>query len=179
MRHAKRNVPWTGGSGRGRAWEGRWGLYKDFCTYLPKGIYGAWLLFFVSARTNKRHHHIIIIITSSSSSSSRNAHLHPGSRHLRCAHAGSAIYWLLPPETRPGLPLGEDGAGLLCLDSSGHNPACPSRVPKGRAQESAYRLSPRGFAHICMYTVHGWILLQTGPMHLKCADCAMRVFGAG
>ena len=25
-------------------------------TYLPKGIYGAWLLFFVSARTNKRHH---------------------------------------------------------------------------------------------------------------------------
>ncbi len=26
-------------------------------TYLPKGIYGAWLLFFDSARTNKRHHH--------------------------------------------------------------------------------------------------------------------------
>ena len=26
-------------------------------TYLPKGIYGAWLLNFVSARTNKRHHH--------------------------------------------------------------------------------------------------------------------------
>jgi hypothetical protein len=25
--------------------------------YLPKGIYGAWLLNFVSARTNKRHHH--------------------------------------------------------------------------------------------------------------------------
>ena len=25
-------------------------------TYLTKGIYGAWLLFFVSARTNKRHH---------------------------------------------------------------------------------------------------------------------------
>ena len=24
---------------------------------LPKGIYGTWLLFFVSARTNKRHHH--------------------------------------------------------------------------------------------------------------------------
>jgi hypothetical protein len=27
------------------------------CTYLPQGIYGARLLFFVSARTNKRHHH--------------------------------------------------------------------------------------------------------------------------
>jgi ribonuclease HI len=26
-------------------------------TYLPQGIYGARLLFFVSARTNKRHHH--------------------------------------------------------------------------------------------------------------------------
>ncbi len=26
-------------------------------TYLPKGIYGDWLLFFVSARTNKRRHH--------------------------------------------------------------------------------------------------------------------------
>ena len=26
-------------------------------TYLPKGIYGAWLLNYVSARTNKRHHH--------------------------------------------------------------------------------------------------------------------------
>jgi hypothetical protein len=25
--------------------------------YLPQGIYGARLLFFVSARTNKRHHH--------------------------------------------------------------------------------------------------------------------------
>ena len=25
--------------------------------YLPKGIYRDWLLFFVSARTNKRHHH--------------------------------------------------------------------------------------------------------------------------
>ncbi len=29
----------------------------DKMSYLPKGIYGAWLLFFVSARTNKRHHH--------------------------------------------------------------------------------------------------------------------------
>ena len=28
-----------------------------YCTYLPQGIYGARLLFFVSARTNKRHHH--------------------------------------------------------------------------------------------------------------------------
>jgi len=27
--------------------------------YLPKGIYGAWILFFVSARTNKRHHHLV------------------------------------------------------------------------------------------------------------------------
>jgi hypothetical protein len=33
--------------------------------------------------------------------------------------------------------------------------------------------------HTCMHTAHGWILLQTGPMHLTCADCAMRVFGAG
>ncbi len=30
---------------------------KESVSYLPKGIYGAWLLFFVSARTNKRHHH--------------------------------------------------------------------------------------------------------------------------
>jgi hypothetical protein len=29
----------------------------SYGTYLPKGIYGAWPLFFVSARTNKRHHH--------------------------------------------------------------------------------------------------------------------------
>ena len=31
--------------------------------YLPKGIYGAWLLFFVSARTNKRHHHLGVALT--------------------------------------------------------------------------------------------------------------------
>jgi len=31
-------------------------------TYLPKGIYGAWLLFFVSARTNKRHHHQVDLL---------------------------------------------------------------------------------------------------------------------
>ena len=29
----------------------------SYGTYLPQGIYGARLLFFVSARTNKRHHH--------------------------------------------------------------------------------------------------------------------------
>jgi hypothetical protein len=31
--------------------------------YLPQGIYGARLLFFVSARTNKRHHHHHIYTT--------------------------------------------------------------------------------------------------------------------
>jgi hypothetical protein len=30
-------------------------------TYLSEGMYGAWLLFFVSARTNKRHHHRIVL----------------------------------------------------------------------------------------------------------------------
>ena len=33
-------------------------IYYVPVTYLPQGIYGAWLLFFVSARTNKRHHHL-------------------------------------------------------------------------------------------------------------------------
>jgi len=32
-------------------------LFLSYGTYLPKGIYGACLIFFVSARTNKRHHH--------------------------------------------------------------------------------------------------------------------------
>ena len=32
-------------------------LGPSYFTYLPKGIYGAWLLNFVSARTNRRHHH--------------------------------------------------------------------------------------------------------------------------
>jgi hypothetical protein len=32
-------------------------LTASYGTYLPQGIYGARLLFFVSARTNKRHHH--------------------------------------------------------------------------------------------------------------------------
>ncbi len=35
-------------------------LVLSVFTYLPKGIYGAWLLFFVSARTNKRHHHHLL-----------------------------------------------------------------------------------------------------------------------
>jgi len=32
-------------------------VWPSYGTYLPQGIYGARLLFFVSARTNKRHHH--------------------------------------------------------------------------------------------------------------------------
>ncbi len=31
--------------------------HLSYGTYLPQGIYGAWVLFFVSTRTNKRHHH--------------------------------------------------------------------------------------------------------------------------
>ena len=33
-------------------------LWYLHSTYLPQGIYGARLLFFVSARTNKEHHHL-------------------------------------------------------------------------------------------------------------------------
>jgi hypothetical protein len=42
------------------------GIFFFSMTYLPQGLYGARLLFFVSARTNKRHHHhhhIIIIFS--------------------------------------------------------------------------------------------------------------------
>jgi hypothetical protein len=31
---------------------------QAYGTYLPQGVYGARLLFFVSARTNRRHHHL-------------------------------------------------------------------------------------------------------------------------
>jgi hypothetical protein len=33
-------------------------LFRGHNTYLPQGLYGAWLLFFVSARKNKRNHHL-------------------------------------------------------------------------------------------------------------------------
>ena len=36
------------------------GPLNSLLWYVPSlGIYGAWLLFFVSARTNKRHHHLL------------------------------------------------------------------------------------------------------------------------
>ena len=34
----------------------------SYGTYLPQGIYGARLLFFVSARTNKRHHQVLLVV---------------------------------------------------------------------------------------------------------------------
>ena len=34
-------------------------IITSYGTYLPQGIHGARLLFFVSARTNKRHHHLV------------------------------------------------------------------------------------------------------------------------
>jgi hypothetical protein len=43
------------------------GKLASYGTYLPQGIYGARLLFFVSARTNKRHHHHVDAATSSTS----------------------------------------------------------------------------------------------------------------
>ncbi len=33
-------------------------IITSYGTYLPQGIYGARLLFFVSARTQKKHHHL-------------------------------------------------------------------------------------------------------------------------
>ena len=33
--------------------------------------------------------------------------------------------------------------------------------------------------HTCMHTAHGLILMQTGPMHLTCADCARQTCGHG
>ena len=52
------------------------------------------------------------------------------------------------PRLVQAFPSGRTGQGYCVLTAQviTHNPACPSRVPKGRAQESARGLSPRGFA---------------------------------
>ena len=52
------------------------------------------------------------------------------------ARAGSAIYGPFPARRVPSpTPKRREGAGLPCPDSAGYNPACPSLVPKGRAQD--------------------------------------------
>jgi hypothetical protein len=83
----------------------------------------------------------------------RNAHPRPGSRLPRRRARGfshiSAISRSTPAFVHPW---GRAGAGLRCPDSAGYNPACPSRVPKGRAQDG-YQNEPAGLglSHILAF----------------------------
>ncbi len=74
----------------------------------------------------------------------RNAHPRPGScLPRRRAHGFSHISAFSRSTCAFDYPSGRVGAELLCPDSAGYNPACPSRVPKGRAQDG-YRNASAG-----------------------------------
>ena len=70
---------------------------------LPQGIYGVWLLFFVSARTNKRHHHQKPVPKAGPTGSVRQAQGVPkpkptsGDGMQAARPHGLALVWLLLP----------------------------------------------------------------------------------
>ena len=104
--------PWTGVGGRGRVWEGRWGLYEG-----PQRPPASRI----------------------SSPTAARARVQP--------------YRPFPARRVPSPTLKRRaGAGLPCPDSAGYNPACPSRVPKGRAQDGNRNApSGLGLSHILAF----------------------------
>ena len=86
----------------------------------------------------------------------RNAHPRPGSRLPRRRARGFSHISAFSRSTRRRVPSPTPkrraGAGLPCPDSAGYNPACPSRVPKGRAQDGN-RNTPvgPGLSHISAF----------------------------
>ena len=87
----------------------------------------------------------------------RNAHPRPRSPlPRRCAHGFSHISAFSCSTCAFAYPSGRAGAELLCPDSAGYNPACPSRVPKGRAQ-NRYLNAPAGLglSHTSAFPAQG------------------------
>ncbi len=87
----------------------------------------------------------------------RNAHPRPGSRLPRRRARGFSHISAFFRSTRAfAYPSGRAGAELLCPDSADYNPACPSRVPKGRTQDGD-RNAPAGLglSHTLAFPAQG------------------------
>jgi hypothetical protein len=94
---------------------------SSYGTYLPQGIYGARLLFFVSARTNKRHHH-----TKRQRTGSVN--------YLKCNPPGG----LTGTHSKHGnTKSGPRRKAALTLDGSASNDSALRRSQRAKGQKSA------------------------------------------
>ena len=85
-----------------------------------------------------------------------NPHPRPGSRLQRCPHGAQPYICFSRKMRTHAYPSGRAGAGLLCPDSAGYNPACPSRVPKGRAQNGYLNATAGlGLSHTSAFPAQG------------------------
>jgi hypothetical protein len=109
-------------------------LNSSYGTYLPKGIYGAWLLFFVCARTNKRHHHHTGL-----GLSSLVAHV---LQYPPPPHAREQDTWYLGRALRRAVP--ESTAPRVTACSVPREPSSRRSAPRAAPARQFARHRPRG-----------------------------------